>query len=332
MDNNQQNKPHTIIVLVLFLTMIIWMLSWIIAGYPEIGIIGELILLVIVLLCLNPPAHEVTEFPPQSSKLPRNTIHSEFFSKNIDRMTGIEFEHYCGQLLILLGYKQVLFTKVNGDHGADIIANRGDFKYAIQCKCYKSNVGVDAVREALSAQKYYQTDYAVVMTNSFFTRQAKSESERLEVALWDRKALEKMKKTAQHAALETPHKANGSANHKIAEDQATIPAAYKVPLQTQINTPTSKEISALITAKSYLSCMAFSRRKLFGQLKFEGFTSQEAAYATDNCGANWFAEADKCAKLYMAAIPYTRQGLIEQLIFEGFTQQQAEYGANVNCF
>ena len=62
--------------------------------------------------------------------------------------------------------------------------------------------------------------------------------------------------------------------------------------------------------------------------EFEGFTSSQATYGVDQCGANWNEQAALKAQDYMDIISYSRQELISQLKFEGFTAAQAEYGAN----
>ena len=50
---------------------------------------------------------------------------------------------------------------------------------------------------------------------------------------------------------------------------------------------TMGERMALSSAKKYLKTMSFSKQGLIEQLEFEGFTSEEATYAVNNCGANW---------------------------------------------
>ena len=86
------------------------------------------------------------------------------------------------------------------------------------------------------------------------------------------------------------------------------------------------KINALGKAKEYLFVMAFSHSGLVEQLKFEGFTDEEAAYGADNCGADWNEQASKKAKEYLDVMSFSRQGLIDQLLFDGFSQEQAEFG------
>lgn len=93
-------------------------------------------------------------------------------------------------------------------------------------------------------------------------------------------------------------------------------------------TPTVGQQNALAKAKSYLSHSAFSYSGLIDQLKYEGFSEDEAAYGAANCGADWNEQAAKKAQSYMSHSSFSRQRLIDQLVYEGFTQVQAEYGAS----
>jgi hypothetical protein len=89
------------------------------------------------------------------------------------------------------------------------------------------------------------------------------------------------------------------------------------------------EKNALRSAKDYLNFSAFSYTGLVNQLKFEGFSDEEAKYGADNCGANWNEQAAKSAEQYLNFSSFSRSGLIDQLKFEGFTSEQAEYGVSV---
>nr|DAI02553.1 MAG TPA: Host cell surface-exposed lipoprotein [Caudoviricetes sp.] len=86
--------------------------------------------------------------------------------------------------------------------------------------------------------------------------------------------------------------------------------------------------NALRAAKNYLSAgMGFSYSGLESQLEFEGYSTEDATYAVDHCGADWNEQAAIRAKNYINSMSFSRSGLIEQLEFEGFSQGQAEYGA-----
>ena len=79
-------------------------------------------------------------------------------------------------------------------------------------------------------------------------------------------------------------------------------------------------------AKDYLEYSAFSYSGLIEQLEFEGFSTEDATFAVDRCGADWNEQAAKKAQDYLDYSSFSRDSLIEQLEFEGFTAEQAEYG------
>lgn len=107
----------------------------------------------------------------------------------VDSMNGHDFECFCADLLKKNGFSNVVVTQSSGDHGIDILAEKDDITYAIQCKCYSSNIGNAAVQQALAGKKFYQKDIAVVLTNQYFTPQAKDEARIFGVKLWDRDKL-----------------------------------------------------------------------------------------------------------------------------------------------
>ena len=96
--------------------------------------------------------------------------------------------------------------------------------------------------------------------------------------------------------------------------------------------PTTGEKNALRSAREYLNFSAFSYTGLIKQLEYEGYSTEEATYAADNCNANWNEQAAKSAKEYLDISSFSRQGLIDQLIYEGYTQEQAEYGVTQNGY
>lgn len=96
--------------------------------------------------------------------------------------------------------------------------------------------------------------------------------------------------------------------------------------------PTTGEKNALRTAREYLNFSAFSYTGLIKQLEYEGYLTEEATYAADNCNANWNEQAAKSAKEYLNVSSFSRQELINQLIYEGYTQEQAEYGVTQNGY
>lgn len=84
--------------------------------------------------------------------------------------------------------------------------------------------------------------------------------------------------------------------------------------------------NALNRGKNYLKYSAFSYSSLVDQLEYEGYSTEAATYAADNCGADWNEQAAKKAQSYLDFSAFSRSGLIDQLVFEGFTAEEAEYG------
>lgn len=117
---------------------------------------------------------------------------------NIEEMSGIEFEIFCQELLKNNSFHHVELTKASNDYGVDILAMKNCQLYAIQCKKYKSKVGIEAVRQVATGCTYYDQDIAVVLTNSTFSSQAINLAKILDVELWDQQKLQLlMKKSKQ---------------------------------------------------------------------------------------------------------------------------------------
>lgn len=109
---------------------------------------------------------------------------------------------------------------------------------------------------------------------------------------------------------------------------APLGSGLFLPGQTaEVQAATRGEKNALSKAKMYLKIMAFSKKGLVKQLKFDGFSDKEAKYGASKCGANWKKQAAKKAKEYLQIMPFSKQELIRQLKFDGFTDAEAKYGA-----
>lgn len=102
----------------------------------------------------------------------------------LETMTGEDFE---------LKIKHLLETKIDritiettprtGDNGADLIAHANNITIAIQAKYYTGSVGNSAIQEIYSAKDLYRADFAVVVTNSYYTRAAQEVAKELGVIL-----------------------------------------------------------------------------------------------------------------------------------------------------
>ena len=114
--------------------------------------------------------------------------------------------------------------------------------------------------------------------------------------------------------------------------EATVPETEEahLPKPPEVTTAdiTMGMRNALNKAHDYLNFSAFSYSGLIEQLEYEGFSTEEATFAVDSCGADWNEQAAKKAQDYLKLSSFSRSGLIDQLKYEGFTNEQAEYGAS----
>ena len=115
----------------------------------------------------------------------------------IDLMEGHEFEYWCASLLKKIGFQKADVTQASGDDGVDIIAEKDGIRYAVQCKCYSSDLGNKPVQEVHTGKAVYQCHVGAVMTNRHFTAGGKRAADATGTLLWDRdwitKALEHIK-------------------------------------------------------------------------------------------------------------------------------------------
>ncbi len=108
--------------------------------------------------------------------------------ESIDRMDGEEFEEWLACLFESKGYK-VELTRKSHDYGADLIITKRGIRTAVQAKRYNSNVGCSAVQEIIGARAYYGADRCLVVTNSYFTKNAEVLAKANGVELWNREKL-----------------------------------------------------------------------------------------------------------------------------------------------
>jgi restriction system protein len=106
--------------------------------------------------------------------------------RDIDKLDGKTFEKYLEVYFLELGYG-VVRTKYIGDYGADLVIEKNGIRKIVQAKRWKGKVGIKAVQEAVAAKGHYECSEALVVTNSFFTDQARKLAASNNVELWDRK-------------------------------------------------------------------------------------------------------------------------------------------------
>jgi len=108
--------------------------------------------------------------------------------RKIDHMSGEEFEAYLKAHFEQKGFK-VKTTPTTNDYGADLILSKGGECIAVQAKRYRDKVGNKAIQEIVGALGFYHANKGMVITNSFFTANAKALAESNGIELWDRNIL-----------------------------------------------------------------------------------------------------------------------------------------------
>lgn len=116
-----------------------------------------------------------------------SSIENELYK--IDTMDGHAFEFWCANLLRHNGFYDVVVTPGSNDQGVDITAKKEEVHYAIQCKCFSSDLGNKSIQEVYAGKEMYNCQVAVVMTNQHFTNGAKLLAEKTRVLLWDREKI-----------------------------------------------------------------------------------------------------------------------------------------------
>lgn len=103
----------------------------------------------------------------------------------LQALSGQEFEKFMRHAFERIGYR-VTMTPATNDFGADLILDRDNQKIAVQLKRYAdSKVGNAAVGAIVGAMAHYQCTKSMVITTSYFTRQAAKLAESNKVDLWD---------------------------------------------------------------------------------------------------------------------------------------------------
>lgn len=97
---------------------------------------------------------------------------------------GLALEHLCADRLRELGW-EVQTTPVSGDQGVDLVARKGGYIAAVQCKNTAQPVGNGAVQEVFAGKTYYEAHVAAVVAPGGFTPGARQLADRVGVLLLD---------------------------------------------------------------------------------------------------------------------------------------------------
>ena len=106
----------------------------------------------------------------------------------IDKMSGEEFEMFLEQLFKRLGYKVERVGHV-ADYGADLIIEKDGIRTAVQAKRWNNPIPIRAVQEVVTTMAHYNATHSMIVTNNFFTLNARNLAKENYVELVDRQKL-----------------------------------------------------------------------------------------------------------------------------------------------
>jgi hypothetical protein len=128
------------------------------------------------------------------ARIERVAIANEFSNDFSSVATsGENYEEECERILVLSGWN-ITRTPKTGDHGIDLIAEKGNHRVCLQCKYYSCKVGNAAVQEASAGRMHYKGTHAGVITNNSFTRKAIELAESNQVMLLHHSELQQLEK------------------------------------------------------------------------------------------------------------------------------------------
>ena len=78
------------------------------------------------------------------------------------------FEQYCAERLESCGWN-ARRVGGSGDQGADVIADKGEYRLVVQCKYYTGAVNNKAVQEVIAAKAWTNATHAAVVAPNGFT-------------------------------------------------------------------------------------------------------------------------------------------------------------------
>lgn len=140
----------------------------------------------------------------------------------VDTLSGNEFELLISELYIAMGYS-VKKTTQTRDGGIDIIAEKGNECFLIQCKRYtpKRKVSINAVRELNGVINVLKkANKGIIISSTGFTKPAENFATKSQIQLFDRRDVERMLNTSLFGEL--PGFKIKSGNQSISNDEIVI--------------------------------------------------------------------------------------------------------------
>lgn len=122
-------------------------------------------------------SEEVSKIIWATAMAARDQLIDKATEADIDKMSGLEYEQHCADLLRKAGW-DVQVTKGSGDFGIDLIGEKTIGERArrvvFQCKRYSAPIGISAVQEVIAGKQYDSADTAIVVSNQRYTPAAES--------------------------------------------------------------------------------------------------------------------------------------------------------------
>ncbi|MFC5449056.1 restriction endonuclease [Paenibacillus aestuarii] len=140
---------------------------------------GLKVIVAVILLVIG---YKLTRWYLKQRKYSRSNI------TTIDKMSGEEFEHYLAHFFSQIGYKTKV-TPLSGDYGADLVLKKDGVTTVVQAKRYTGKVDGGAIQEVFTSKNIYGAERALVVSNSYFTKNAVQLARTNGVELWDRTRL-----------------------------------------------------------------------------------------------------------------------------------------------
>ena len=151
---------------------------------------------------------------------------------NVDLMEGHKFEYWCAALLRENGFQNVEVTQASGDDGVDILAEKDNVRYAIQCKRYNTHLGNTPIQEVHAGKSVYNCHVGAVMTNQYFTEGGRRVAAATGTLLWDRDWLRARISEAESSTAQTPSDPPPSLEELQGDEM--LPACVDIVLETGV--------------------------------------------------------------------------------------------------
>lgn len=108
--------------------------------------------------------------------------------RQINKLNDREFEFWSGDLLKIMGYKNIKVTKGVGDGGKDVICWRNNEKYYCEVKHFniKHKVGRPYLNKLVGSGIGDNVKNYIFITSSYFTEESKEYAKKVNMILIDR--------------------------------------------------------------------------------------------------------------------------------------------------